>query len=315
VNLWAQNALDPAGPQAGGIATLWWVLLAVTGIVYLVVMGVLFGAVFGSMRRSEAAVTEHSRLVRAVGLAIGLTAAILLGLMVTSVATGRPMSHLHARGAMAIDVTGHQWWWELTYPDTLPSNTFTTANEIHIPTGRRVLIRATADDVIHSLWAPNLHGKIDLIPGRVNAMWIQADRPGSWHGQCAEFCGLQHAHMGLVVVAQPPREFESWLQAQRRPASQPADDEQRRGLEVLEGQPCILCHAIRGTRAQGQVGPDLTHLGSRLTIAAGTLQNTPGNLGGWITDSHRIKPGNRMPPIAIRQEDLTPLVAYLENLK
>jgi cytochrome c oxidase subunit II len=312
---WAQNALDPVGPQASRIAHLAWVFFSVAGVVYTAVVVVLLIAIVRSVRHRDAAPEDEPRKTRIITGAVGVTAAIVLGLLVFSVASGRQISHEPARGSMTIQVTGHQWWWEIEYPDQTPSNTVYTANELHIPTGRKVLIRATASDVIHSFWVPNLHGKKDLIPGRINTTWIQADQPGVWRGQCAEFCGLQHAHMGLLVIAESPEQFNAWLTRQREPAAAPSTDEQRRGQQIVENGPCALCHSIRGTSAMGQVAPDLTHLGSRRTIAAGVLANNRGNLGGWITDSHRVKPGVRMPPIPIASKDLTPLLSYLENLK
>jgi cytochrome c oxidase subunit 2 len=216
---------------------------------------------------------------------------------------------------VVVEVRGQQWWWEITYPDQVASNTVVTANEIHIPTGRPVMLRLSSLDVIHSFWVPSLHGKMDLIPSRINTTWMQADRPGVFRGQCAEFCGLQHAHMGLFVVAEPPESFDRWLANERRPAVEPFDAVRRRGKELFFNAPCLLCHSIRGTEAFGQVAPDLTHFGSRRSIGAATLPNTTGNLAGWITDSHRIKPGNRMPPMSIASEDMQPLLAYLEGLK
>jgi cytochrome c oxidase subunit 2 len=315
VTTWAQNALSPAGPQAARIAQLAWVFFAVAAVVYIAVAAVTLIAVVRSIRRRDAAIPDDASKTRVVTGAVAMSAVIVLGLLVYSVASGRQISSDAAEGALTIQVTGYQWWWEIHYADDRPDYTVVTANELHIPAGRKVMIHATSGDVIHSLWVPNLHGKKDMIPGRTNTMWIQADRPGVWRGQCAEFCGLQHAHMGLVVVAEWPEQFDEWLARQRKPAAAPQTAEQRRGLEVLEAAACVLCHSIRGTAAMGQVAPDLTHFGSRRTIASATLPNNRGNLGGWITDSHSVKPGVRMPPIPIRSEDLTPLLAYLESLE
>jgi cytochrome c oxidase subunit 2 len=190
-----------------------------------------------------------------------------------------------------------------------------TANEIHIPVGRPVMIRGTSNDVIHSLWVPNLHGKRDLIPSRTTTEWIQADSPGAYRGQCAEFCGLQHAHMALWVVAEPQEKFKAWMQQQLQPAVQPSDPVRQRGEQVFVNNACVFCHTIRGTTAAGQVAPDLTHFGSRKSLAAGTLPNNKGNLGGWISDPQSIKPGNHMATIAVNSEDLQPLLEYIEGLK
>ncbi len=178
-----------------------------------------------------------------------------------------------------------------------------------------MILKTTSHDVIHSFWIPNLHGKIDSIPNHVNTVWLRADHAGTFRGQCAEFCGLQHAHMGVTVAAEPAEKFYAWMNDQRQPARTPASMQEQRGLEVFLASLCVLCHTIRGTTAGGQVAPDLTHIGSRMTIAAGTLTNTPGNLGGWSTDSQQIKPGNNMPPMNLPPEQVQPLINYLESLK
>jgi cytochrome c oxidase subunit 2 len=212
-------------------------------------------------------------------------------------------------------VTGHQWWWDVRYDAHVPAHRVRTANEIHIPVGQPILLKLRTSDVIHSFWVPSLHGKRDLIPGQTNTLWLQADRPGTYRGQCAEFCGHQHAHMGLLVVAEPPERFAGWQERQRQPAAEPADALARRGREVFVAGPCALCHAVRGTEAAAEVAPDLTHLGSRLTIAAATLANTPGHLAGWIVDPQRLKPGSHMPPMSLAADDLQALLAYLGSLR
>jgi cytochrome c oxidase subunit 2 len=217
--------------------------------------------------------------------------------------------------AVTINITGRQWWWQLEYVDTLPSNRFKTANEILIPVGRPIVVNVTSRDVIHSFWVPNLHGKRDLIPGYVTSLWFQSDRVGTFRGQCAEFCGLQHANMALFVRAVPDRDFDAWLAAQRQPAAEPASDIQRRGRDVFLSTTCVQCHAIRGTLAGGAYGPDLTHVGSRATIAAGALPNTAENLQRWIRNPHQFKPGNKMPPHDLNDTDLRAVADYLRSLK
>ncbi|HEV2706187.1 MAG TPA: c-type cytochrome, partial [Pyrinomonadaceae bacterium] len=207
------------------------------------------------------------------------------------------------------------WWWEVEYDNRNPSLNVTTANEIHIPVGRPVFFRLTSNDVIHSFWVPNLHGKTDLIPGRETTTWLRADRAGTFRGQCAEFCGHQHAHMALTVVAEAPEQFQAWYDAQLKPAREPATPAEARGREVFLTSPCVMCHKIQGTDAGGNAGPDLTHLASRPTLAAGTLENTRGHLAGWVVDSQKIKPGNRMPPNNIEPDDLQALLDYLQSLK
>lgn len=215
-----------------------------------------------------------------------------------------------SQAAITIEVTGHRWWWEVRYPD----EDVVTANEIHIPVGQPVQLQLTSADVIHSFWVPQLHGKIDMVPGEVNSLRLQADDAGEYRGICAEFCGAQHARMQLVLVASPPEEFQAWLANQRQPAPEPASEITRRGQQVFLGSACVYCHTIRGTNASGEVGPDLTHLRSRRTLAAGTLLNTRGNLAGWILDPQHIKPGNLMPPTHLPSEDLLPLLEYLDTL-
>jgi cytochrome c oxidase subunit 2 len=253
------------------------------------------------------------RLAQVVGGATGLTVILLLGLIVASISTGKAVSRPRTNG-LAIEVIGNQWWWYVRYVNDDPSRIVVTANEIHIPVGRPVMIRGTSQDVIHSFWIPNLQGKRDLIPSRITTEWIEASRPGRFRGQCAEFCGLQHAHMALWVVAEPPEQFRAWMEQQLSPAAQPADPVKQRGQQVFLKSACILCHAIQGTPAAGQVGPDLTHFAGRSTIAAGTLPNNKGNLAGWIADPQNIKPGNHMATVPLESEDFAPLLEYLESL-
>ncbi|MDQ3995813.1 MAG: cytochrome c oxidase subunit II [Gemmatimonadota bacterium] len=313
-----QSALDPAGPRAAAVETLWWFMFAVAAAVVVAIVAAL---VHGSFRHRGAAEDPagpemHRKMTRWVAASIGLTFVILVAFLVTNFALGRAVA-APPRGQppLRIDVIGHQWWWEVRYHDPVPHNIVSTANEIHVPTGRPVLLRMTSNDVIHSFFAPNLFGKKDLIPGHTTQTWFQADKPGVYRGQCAEFCGHQHAKMGFFVVAEPPSQFNQWLGAQRNPGLPPADTLQARGQVVFMTGSCAMCHAITGTPAGGRRGPDLTHVGSRRTIAAGTLLNTRGNLGGWVIDPQRIKPGAYMPPNNLEPADLRALLAYLESLK
>jgi len=234
-------------------------------------------------RRGTATATD-SRLAAFVAAAGGISIVTLLALLTQSVLTGRALDTLRSPDALRIRITGNQWWWDVQYDAPQPSLRVTTANEIHLPIGRTIVFDLRSTDVIHSLWIPNLQGKIDLIPGRLNAMWLRADTPGIYRGQCAEYCGLQHAKMALVVVAEPPDEFERWLAANRQPAPEPSTQVQERGRGVVESGPCALCHAITGTQAGGRMGPDLTHVASRSTLAAGSIPNTRGHMAAWIAD-------------------------------
>jgi cytochrome c oxidase subunit II len=232
-----------------------------------------------------------------------------------SVSTGSTLARVGGTKPLRIDVVGHQWWWEVKYDDPDPQNIVNTANEIHVPVGRPVLLKMRSTDVIHSFWAPNLAGKKDLIPGHETTTWFRADSAGVYRGQCAEFCGHQHAKMAFYIVAEPRLEFEKWLGQQREPAKTPTDSLTQTGERVFLSGPCAMCHAIAGTGAGGTVGPDLTHLASRRTIAAGTLPLTTGNLAGWILDPQSIKPGAKMPPNQIDPQSLQALLAYLGTLK
>ncbi|MBA2671043.1 MAG: c-type cytochrome, partial [Gemmatimonadetes bacterium] len=190
-----------------------------------------------------------------------------------------------------------------------------SANEIHIPVGRRIQVFLESRDVIHSFWVPNLQAKIDMVPGQRNVTWLQADRPGVYRGQCAEFCGMQHAHMAFILVAHPEEEWEAWLAREREPAPVPVDSVLRYGRQVMETTACALCHNIRGTRARGTTGPDLTHIGSRRTLAAGMLANNRGNLSGWIANPQVLKRGSLMPRVDLGPHELHALVLYLESLR
>jgi cytochrome c oxidase subunit II len=313
-----QSAIDPAGPQAGKIAALWWVFFWLLAVIFVIVMAVMLA----TLRRRPHALEDkdpqrtESGLKRTVAAATVVTILLLFALLIVSVKTGKATADLGKRAnLLTIEVTGNQWWWQFRYLNNDPSQIFTTANEIHLPIGRTVLIQGRSNDVIHSFWVPNLHGKRDLIPSRVTTEYIQADKPGIYRGQCAEFCGLQHAHMSFYAIAEPEDKFRAWMQAQLRPASAPADPLLRHGQQIFLDHECVYCHQIRGTTAAGQNGPDLTHFGSRRTLAAGALPNSMGNLGGWIVNPQRIKPGTHMATIAIAPDDLQPLLQYLESLK
>jgi cytochrome c oxidase subunit 2 len=210
-----------------------------------------------------------------------------------------------------IEVTGWMWWWDVRYPGT----DAVTANEIHIPAGEPVELRVTAADVIHGFWVPELHPQINMTPGIIDTIWIQADEPGIYRGQCTEFCGLQHTFMALLVIAQEPDEFDAWLAAQAEPAPEPSDPVLQRGQQAFLDNQCLFCHAIRGTSAVGEVGPDLTHVMSRETLGAATLDNSVGNLAAWTANPHEFKPGVKMPAVNFESEEFAALIAYLATLE
>ena len=315
-----QSALDPAGPGAARISDLWWLMFYVCAAVYIAVVVFLLIALFRSrsaerQERIKPEMETERRLAKTVTGAVAATIVILFVFLVASFLTGRTLSEDADPNVLTIKVTGHQWWWDIEYQDPVPGRIFRTANEIHLPVGQTVRLQLTSRDVIHSFWVPNIDGKRDLIPGHETNIWLRADQPGVFRGQCAEFCGHQHAHMAFIVVVEPPEQFQAWVAQQRQIAAPPATPAEQRGQQVFFASSCVMCHTIRGTDASGRVAPDLTHLASRQTIAAGTLPNTRGHLGGWIIDSQRIKPGNRMPPNGLSPEDLQALLDYLQNLR
>lgn len=316
------DALHAMGPQAAHIVDLWRIFLVVCTLVFAAVLLALGWALWRRPRAGSDSAPDLTTVNRpepgprrAVAASVAASIVLLVGLVAASVFTDRALARLPLGDAVNIELTGHQWWWTVRYVDGGPPDTFETANEMTIPVGRAVVVKLKADDVIHSLWIPSLAGKKDLIPGRTAVMSFRADRPGVYRAQCAEFCGFQHALMGLVVNAVAPADYEAWLQAQRRSAAPPADAKAQRGKAVFESVSCAMCHAIQGTQAQARRAPDLTHLASRQTLAAGTLPNTPQALASWIADPQRHKPGANMPVTPLSADDLAALVAYLGTLK
>ena len=312
-------ALDPGGPQAARIATWWWIAFWVSAVVLAMVLAFLLHTLARRRIAAAPASATHDprverRLVVGVSAAVGLSAVTLVVLLVSSIATGRALHDFGGADPLTVQVTGRQWWWDVEYWDPVPSQRVRTANEIHIPVGRPVLVKTRSSDVIHSFWVPGLHGKKDNIPGHGSSLVLQADRAGTFAGRCAEFCGVQHAHMQLLVIAEPPAAFEAWLQGQRTSATAPTEGPARRGFEVFMSGPCALCHTVLGTPAGGRTAPDLTHLASRRTLAAGTVPNTPGHLAGWIIDPQGVKPGAQMPANSFDADDLSALLAFLRGL-
>ena len=316
------EVLRPVTEQAGHVATLFWWMLGVAAVVYLTVLAAFFYAPRASRKLGTPspdgtiAVSAETtrRMTRGVSLTVGVTVLILLTFLVYDFAIGRALA-VKSSSMMTIEVTGRQWWWQVRYKDPDPSKEVVTANEIHVPVGVPVQIQLVSRDVIHSFWVPNLRGKKDLVPGYTTSTWFRVDRPGVFRGQCAEFCGLQHAKMAMLVIAEPRERFDAWLVSERAPARQPTDSTALEGQKVFLAAPCSNCHTIAGTSAHATVGPDLTHLASRMTIAAGTLPRTRGHLAGWIVDPQAIKPGAQMPSNQLESKDLQALLAYLETLR
>ncbi|WEF34432.1 cytochrome c oxidase subunit II [Pseudoduganella chitinolytica] len=303
---------DPAGLDAVVIARLGWTMFIAAAII----LAALTWLTLAALRHERRPIRARWWIVGG-GLAfpvLGLTALLAW----SSVATAR-LSPQTSLTPLRIAVTGHMWWWQVRYTDPATGREFELANEVHIPAGRPVFLALGAADVIHAFWVPALGGKIDMVPGRLHGLAVQALRPGVYRGQCAEYCGEQHARMALEVVAHPPAEYDAWLAAQARPASAPASAELARGRAVFLAQRCQACHAVRGVTAQpagATLGPDLTHVGSRRTIAAGTLPTHAATLAGWVADPQAHKPGARMPATrALDGADLRALAAWLESLK
>lgn len=306
-----QSALTPLGPEAARVATLWWVLFAGAVAIFAAVIAFTALAMFGGTRWRRALAEEKA--IVAGGVVFPLV--ILTALLVYGVLVMRGNAAADAPAPIRLTVVGEQWWWRVIYrgPD---GETFESANEVRIPAGRRADIALVSADVIHSFWVPNLAGKVDMIPGRINRITIEADRPGISRGQCTEYCGGAHALMAFNVVAMEPGEYEGWLAVEAAPASGPRDATEERGRVIFLSNGCGACHAIRGTGARGVLGPDLTHLGSRTSLAAGILPNDVGAIGRWIASSQHIKPENKMPPYAIFTEaELADLASYLTGLK
>jgi cytochrome c oxidase subunit 2 len=317
------NAINPAGPQAGNISRVWWLMFVVCSIVFVLVMVALLVGLKKSAHQEQLTTPvldppeeqEHRRRAVVIG-AVTITVIVLFVFLVASFSAGRSMTaELADKDGLTIEVTGHQWWWEVRYLDVDASNIFTTANEIHIPVGVPVTFSLRSTDVIHSFWVPNLSGKKDLIPGKINTIWLQADKPGVYRGQCAEYCGLQHARMALWVVAEPQEQFNAWRQNQTQTSVTPATDSQKLGQQVFLSTTCVMCHAINGTPAGSNIGPNLTHVGSRQMIAAASMTNTREHLREWIKDPQQFKPGTRMPANNLGEDQLQPLLDYLQSLK
>jgi cytochrome c oxidase subunit 2 len=308
-----QSVLAPAGMHAERIARLWNVFLAVTAVIYALVVIALGIALVRRRAAGHEAGTPRAAFV-VVTVASGLSAVTLFALLVASIYTGRAIAEVPS-GGPRVTLTGHQWWWQVEYENADPSKRITSANELNVPVGVPVTIKLHSSDVIHSFWAPNLHGKRDLIPGHEGTITIRADRPGIFRGQCAEYCGTQHAKMAFWVNALTPADYARWTQSEGQPGHPPSTPGEREGQKVFLRSPCPLCHNIQGTDASGSTGPDLTHFGSRHSIAAGALPNERALLAGWILDPQHVKPGAQMPPMPLRREELEPLLDYLESLK
>jgi cytochrome c oxidase subunit 2 len=315
-NAGAHDALQPAGIQAQTILELWHLSLAVCSAVFALILLVLMWAILRARRENAhtpavlpSRVGRRSVPQRWVAVASGTSVVLLIGLVVADVLTDHALSRLPVSNAVRIEMTGHQWWWEAKYDSPHPS-ALTVANELHIPVGETIVVA----DVIHSFWVPALHGKQDMLPGQNSNITFRADKPGIYRGQCAEFCGAEHALMAFSIIAEPRAEYNAWVAQQSSNAVEAHDLDQRRGEDVFIAH-CASCHTVRGTSAVGQVGPDLTHVMSRRNLASETIENTPDELAAWITDPAGRKPGTMMPATPLSVADLHALLTWLETLK
>lgn len=303
---------DPVSPFAASIAWLTYLLLGIAAVIFVLVTGFVF---YNSWRfRARPGDGEPKQIYGNPRLETGWTVAVAVLIVVIfffTLSAARAANPPTQNREPDLTVIGHQWWWEIHYPQ----GGVVAANEIHIPTGTPLLIELQSVDVIHDFWVPQLGRKMDVIPGHSNRTWIQANQAGIYLGACSEFCGAEHAWMRIRVIAQPQAEFDAWLQQQAAVAPQPAGGDAAQGALIFQQQTCANCHAIRGTAAAANVGPDLTHIASRATLGTGILDNTPDNLARWLHDTQDVKPGIRMPNMKLSDEHIQQLVAYLETLK
>ena len=317
-----QSAFGNGGVENHRFLILFWIFLAVCIVMYVAVIAFLIVGILRRRRAGDANVVEtgrhhESHPLMTSGL-IGWGAVVATGLIALAIASffaDRSMASAAAHEKLSITVTGNQWWWDVQYNSSDPSKTLRTANELHVPVGVPTRIILRSNDVIHSFWVPSLAGKQDLIPGREGDITIVPTRVGIYRGQCAEFCGTEHAHMAFVVNVDSYGDFVKWWQRQLRPAFAPQTPLAKAGYDYVTQRQCSMCHNIAGTPAGGRIGPDLTHLASRRTIAAGMLPMSEGNLYGWVADPQSLKPGTKMPTMDLEPKDLHAVVAYLKTLK
>ncbi|MGH7025695.1 MAG: cytochrome c oxidase subunit II [Caulobacteraceae bacterium] len=312
---WPMGYMQTFGPRADPATALTWgVTLISLAVIAIITLLVVWGVVARRARGGELPPVTKREAGHWIWIGLIPTTITLAVSLVWTVAVLAKINSPASKPAFTLEITGHQWWWGVRYVFDQPGETFSTANEIHIPVGRPVLVKAMSADVIHSFWVPALTGKTDTIPGRANIAWLEADRAGIYRGQCTEYCGEEHAGMAVYVVAEPQAAFDAWRQAQQAPASAPASPQAASGQAIFQAH-CAACHEVRGTDAGGVLGPDLTHVASRATIASGMLPNTRATLAGWISNPAALKPGVLMPATELSGPDLNAVTAYVESLK
>lgn len=305
------SPLQPVSPNAASIARLHNIIMAIALVIFLIVEALLIYSVIRFRERDPDEVPRQ--IYGSVPVEVAWTVAPAIVVVILMILTFRTMRTVAQapQGTLDVQVTGHQWWWEFTYPD----QGIVTAGELHVPVGEVVRLQLGSADVIHSFWPPQLAGKTDAMPGRTTHMWFRGTEIGVYQGHCAEFCGAQHANMRFLVVVESQADFDAWVAQHTAGPSEIASDAAQRGQEIFMQSACVGCHTIEGTNAQGQTGPNLTHVGSRMTLAGGLLENTPENMAAWIQNPQAIKPDNLMPNLALPVDQVDALVAYLQGLE
>ncbi|HEX8996184.1 MAG TPA: cytochrome c oxidase subunit II [Ktedonobacterales bacterium] len=309
------NMLDPQGPIANQESNLFWVILIIATAVFVIVVSVLIYSIirFRSRPNSPEPTQTHGNTTIEIAWTIAPSVVLVLVLIAT-ITTMFSIQQPKSANTITVNAIGHQWWWEFQYPD----QHVVTADEMWIPTGTVVHVNLISNNVIHSFWVPQLGGKTDVIPGHDNSMWIQANSAGWYRGECAEFCGTQHAHMDFLVRAVSSSDYQAWISAQQQVAATPSDALAQAGAKYFAASACIGCHAVNGVTSADPsklIGPNLTHFGGRQWIAGGVTANTPANLAAWLRDPQAVKDGSDMPNLHLTNDQINELVAYLESLK
>lgn len=307
-----QTTVFPSSDYGSMIQRLYELIFWMAVVVFLGVEGFLLYTIVRYRRRreDELPLQTHGNLRVEVAWTV-LPSIVLLVIAIPSISTIFASDAIPGTASQRVRVVGHQWWWEFEYPDL----GVVTANELHLPLGQTARLEMEAADVVHSFWVPKMGGKMDVIPNRKNHLWFTPAETGEFYGQCVEFCGVQHANMRVRLFVDTPQEFDAWVRRQQEPAAQPREGKAQQGAELFQRSACVACHTIRGTNAQGKLGPDLTHVGGRKTIAAGVLDNTAEDLRRWIREPQAVKVGNKMVVAPPSESDLDVLVAYLQSLK